>query len=201
MIRDGWRFHLPKAALLALAMVATPASAQQTHYFVASLPDAPTPPRKIALAPRPVQLTFELQQNGQPLPKATAAVRPWVIEALEATGDFTEVAETPLAGSATLRIQLNLTGNEVLHARGKRGGDVVVELDHYLATMDYSPAPGAAAIHAEVRHGFYASFGAEEVAIAGREIQGGKPALKEMVRETITRGIAALVAAPALAGN
>ena len=166
------------------------------------------PAEKVTPAkPKPVQVIFEFQRNGKPNGGATKVIKPWAIEDLKGTGDFSEVAETPTADGAIISIKFNnYVVKEELDKTKKQafgaglgfglfGG--VVATDHYLVTIDYVPATGAAPIHAEVQHELYAKYGKKDVEIPGTEYPKADEAVKVLVRQALDRGVNTVVSDPA----
>ena len=101
-------------------------------------------------------MIFEFERDGAPNPKATKVVKPWVIEDIKATGDFSEIVETPVASGAVLSIKFNnLVVQEELDKAKKQGFGAglsfgllggVVTTDHYAVTVEYIAATGATPI-------------------------------------------------------
>ena len=196
------------AGLFALSALAAPQAAQAMHFYVANALGEVKPEEKATPAhPAPVQVIFEFERDGAPNPKATKVVKPWVIEDIKATGDFSEIVETPVASGAVLSIKFNnLVVKEELDKAKKQGFGAglsfgllggVVTTDHYAVTFEYIAATGATPIRTEVRHELYGKFGNKEADIPGTEVKGADEAVKVLVRQAIARGVNTIVADPA----
>lgn len=138
--------------------------------------------------------------------KATKMVKPWAIEDLKKTGDFSDVVETPTADGAVISIKFdNVVIKEELDKAKKQafgaglgfglfGG--VVAVDHYVVSFDYVAATGAAPIHTEVKHELYSKYGKKDVEVPGTEYAKADEAVKVLVRQALERGANNLVSDP-----
>lgn len=193
------------AAMLALV---TPQAAMAMKFFVANALGEVKPEEKVTAAkPKPVQVIFEFQRDGKPNARATKVVKPWAMDDIKGTKNFTDVGEAPVADGALLSIKFNnLLIKEELDKTKKQafgaglgfglfGG--VVATDHYVVTIEYVPATGAAPIRTEVKHELYSKYGKKDVEIPGTEYAKADDAVKVLVRQVLDRGINNIVADPA----
>jgi len=196
------------AAAAAIAMIVSPQAAYAMKFFVANALGEVKPEEKVTPAkPKPVQVIFEFQRDGKPNGKATKLVKPWAIEDLKNTGAFSEVVETPTADGAVISIKFNnlIIKEELDKAKsqgfaaglgfGLFGG--VVATDHYVVSIDYIPATGAAPIHTEVKHELYSKYGKKDVEIPGTEYKKADEAVQVLVRQVLARGVNTIVSDPA----
>lgn len=196
------------AALTALMLLLVPTAAQAAKWFVDNtLGDVKVEEKKTPATPRPVQLIFEFQRNGEPNPRATKEVKPMLVDALKQTGAFSEIVEAPVAGGAVLSIKFNnIVPQEDVDKAKKEGFRAglgfglfggVVTTDRYDVAFEYLPGEGAASIQTLVQHALYMKFGKKDVEIPGTQVKNVNEAIKTMVRQTTDRGVNNLVSDPA----
>jgi hypothetical protein len=194
------------AALAGMMLSAAPA--QAAKWFVDNALGDVKPEEKVTPAkPAPVQILYEFQRDGAPHPKATKQTRQWVLDALKATGNFSEVVETPVANGAVLSIKFNnVVKKEELDQAKKDGFKAglgfglfggVVATDHYIVNFEYLAANGAAPIKTEVRHALHMKFGQKDVQIPGTEVKNAVAAVQGVVNQVIARGSNTIVSDPA----
>ncbi|OHC99068.1 MAG: hypothetical protein A2885_18830 [Sphingopyxis sp. RIFCSPHIGHO2_01_FULL_65_24] len=196
------------SAFAALMLLIAPTAAQAAKWFVDNtLGDVKAEDKKTPATPKPVQLIFEFQRNGEPNPRATKEVKPWIIESLKGTGAFSEVAEAPVAGGAVLSITFNniVPQKELDKAKkdafgaglgfGLFGG--VVATDRYDVTFEYLPGEGAPSIKTLVQHALHMKYGKKEVEIPGTQVKNVTEAVKTVVRQATDHGVNNLVSDPA----
>ena len=160
------------------------------------------------VTPRPLQILYEFQRDGGPNPKATKFTKGWILEDLKASGGFSEVAETPVAGGAVLSIKFNnvvdpeklkkakADGFKTGLSFGLFGGTVVEDL--YEVTFEYVPSPGAAPIKTVVFHKLTTTIGkVDQSTIPGVQYKKGDLAVRELVRQVMVRGLNNLFVDPA----
>jgi hypothetical protein len=207
LIGRHWATTL-RVLVLALMLGTLPQAAQAMKFYVANALGEVKPEEKVTPAkPQPVQVIFEFQRDGKPNAKATKVVTPWAMDDLKATGAFSEVTDAPTANGAIISIKLNnLVVKEELDKTKKQafgaglgfglfGG--VLAVDHYLVSIDYVPATGAAPIHTEVKHELYSKYGKKDVEVPGTEYKTADEAAKVLVRQALARGVNNIVADPA----
>ena len=207
LISRHWT-KLLRLLALALMLSTLPQAAQAMKFYVAYALGEVKPEEKVTPAkPQPVQVIFEFQRDGKPNAKATKVVTPWAMEDLKATGAFSEVTDAPTANGAIISIKFNnLVIKEELDKAKKQafgaglgfglfGG--VLAVDHYLVSIDYVPATGAAPIHTEVKHELYSKYGKKDVEVPGTEYKTADEAVKVLVRQALARGVNTIVADPA----
>lgn len=194
--------------LSAIAIVAIPQAAMAMKFFVANALGEVKPEEKVTpQTPKPVQVLFEFQRDGKPNAKATKVVTPWAVEDLKASGAFSDVTDAPTADGAIISIKFNnvIVKEELDKVKSQAFGaglgfglfGGVVATDHYVVSMDYVPATGAAPIHTEVKHELYSKYGKKDVEIPGTEYKKADDAVKVLVRQALARGINTIVADPA----
>lgn len=196
------------SAVAALLALVTPHAAFAMKFFVANALGEVKPDEKVTAAkPKPVQVIFEFQRDGKPNARATKVVKPWALDDIKGTKNFTDVGEAPVADGALLSIKFNnLVIKEELDKTKKQafgaglgfglfGG--VVATDHYVVTIEYVPATGTAPIRTEVKHELYSKYGKKDVEIPGTEYAKADDAVKVLVRQVLDRGINNIVADPA----
>ncbi|MBY0394134.1 MAG: hypothetical protein K2Q27_12825 [Novosphingobium sp.] len=202
------RTKLLRLVALAVMLSTLPQAAQAMKFYVANALGEVKPEEKVTPAkPQPVQVIFEFQRDGKPNAKATKVVTPWAMEDLKGTGAFSEVTDAPTANGAIISIKFNnLVIKEELDKAKKQafgaglgfglfGG--VLAVDHYLVSIDYVPATGAAPIHTEVKHELYSKYGKKDVEVPGTEYKTADEAVKVLVRQALARGVNNIVADPA----
>ncbi|WP_072379156.1 hypothetical protein [Novosphingobium sp. NDB2Meth1] len=202
------RTKLLQLVALAVMLSTLPQAAQAMKFYVANALGEVKPEEKVTPAkPQPVQVIFEFQRDGKPNAKATKVVTPWAMEDLKGTGAFSEVTDAPTANGAIISIKFNnLVIKEELDKAKKQafgaglgfglfGG--VLAVDHYLVSIDYVPATGAAPIHTEVKHELYSKYGKKDVEVPGTEYKTADEAVKVLVRQALARGVNNIVADPA----
>jgi len=207
LISRHWT-KLLRLLALALMLSTLPQAAQAMKFYVANALGEVKPEEKVTPAkPQPVQVIFEFQRDGKPNAKATKVVTPWAMEDLKATGAFSEVTDAPTANGAIISIKFNnLVIKEELDKAKKQafgaglgfglfGG--VLAVDHYLVSIDYVPATGAAPIHTEVKHELYSKYGKKDVEVPGTEYKTADEAVKVLIRQALARGVNTIVADPA----
>lgn len=195
-------------ACLAVATLLASQVAQAAKWYVDNALGEVKPEEKVyPTTPKPVQLLFEFQRDGGPNPRATKQVKPWAIDALKTTGAFTEIGETPTADGAVLSIKFNNVVKPEDLEKAKKDGfraglgfglfGGVVTTDHYVVTLTYVPATGAAPITTVVHHALHMKFGKKDVEIPGTEVKDVTVAVKTIVRQALARGVNNIVADPA----
>lgn len=195
-------------AAISFAAVLPSTAVQAMKFYVANALGEVKPEEKVTPAsPKPVQIIFEFQRNGQVNAKATKLVKAWVIEDLKKTGDFSDVVETPTTDGAVVSIKFNnvVIKEEMDKAKkdafgaglgfGLFGG--VVAVDHYVTSFDYVATTGATPIHTEVKHELYAKYGNKQAEIPGTLYAKPDDAIKVLVRQVLDRGANNIVADPA----
>lgn len=198
-------------ALFALVLVAAlPGAVLAVKVYVDNELGEVKPEEKVTPAtPKPVQVLFEFQRDGAPNPKATKVTKAWVLEALKATGDFSEVVETPVEGGAVLSIKFNniVKKEELDKAKkdafksglgfGLFGGALAT--DYYEVTFEYVAATGAAPIRTIVNHKLYTAIGKQkkDLVIPGTMYKKIDDGVKSLMIQAINRGANNIVSDPA----
>lgn len=160
--------------------------------------------------PMPVQVIYEFERDGAPHARATKETKQMALDAIAATGVFSEVVETPVESGAVLSIKFNNVVDKEKLAQAKKDGfkaglgfgllGGVVATDNYVVTFDYIPRTGAEPISTTVEHALYMKFGKKDVEIPGTEVKKVKDAINMLVRQVMDRGINNLASDPGFAG-
>lgn len=186
----------------------TPQAAHAAKWYVDNALGELKPDEKaLPATPKPVQLLFEFQRDGNPHAKATKLVQPWAIDSLKSTGAFTEVTSAPTTDGAVLSIKFNNVVKKEELDQAKREGfraglgfglfGGVVATDHYEITLSYLPATGATPITTMVKHAVHMKFGNKDVVIPGTEVKNVNEAIQTAVRQALARGVNSIVSDPA----
>lgn len=207
MLKLSRLFRAFCALMIALAL---PSAAHAIKVYVDNTLGEVKPEEKVTPAkPVPVQVLFEFQRDGAPNPKATKVTKAWVLDALKATGDFSEVVETPTSNGAVLSIKFNniVKKDELDKSKGDAfkaglgfglfGGAMAT--DYYEVTFEYVAATGATPIKTVVSHKLYTTFGKQkkDVVIPGTQYKKVDDAVKALMIQVINRGANNIVSDPA----
>jgi hypothetical protein len=148
------------------AVAHTPAAA--AAYVGAALGEVKPEDKAVVAHPQPVQLLFTFKSKGAPNAKATKLLKDKVTATVTASGLFSTISEAPVENGAVLSVVIDnvVDPDELAKAEGKGfvtgatffiAGSTVA--DHYLATLDYVPGPGAAIITRTARHSVIIQMG------------------------------------------
>jgi hypothetical protein len=206
LFRRGWLRLIAILAMIALPLGA----AQAMKFYVDNALGVVKPEEKVTpAAPQPVQVLFEFQRDGSPHARATKQVKPWALEAIKATGDFSEVTEAPTANGAVLSVKFNnVVKKEELDKAKSDGfkaglgfglfGGVFVT-DTYEVSFEYIAATGAAPIKSMVIHKLHSTYGKQKAGFVapGTEYKKANDAVKAVVDQALARGVNNIVADPA----
>lgn len=203
MITVGKRYKLLVFSIFTSLLLATfvmPQEAIAAKWYVDNNLGELKPEQKVVPAnPKPVQLLFEFQRDGAPNPKATKQVKPWAVDALKATGAFSEIVDTPTTDGALLSIEFNnvVKKDEIDKAKrqgfsaglsfGLLGG--VVATDYYVVTLTYVPATGVDPITTTVNHALHMKYGNKDVEITGTLAKNVTEAVQTVVRQALAHGV------------
>ena len=202
---DCLAFDVPRRAG-AVAGGGAAISCHAVKFYVDNELGTVKPEEKVTPAtPVPVQVLFEFQRDAAPNPKATKVVKPWALEAIRGTNNFSEVVETPAANGAVLSIKFNnVVKREELDKAKKdafRAGLGFGLFGGAVATDYYEvPTTGAAPIRTVVSHRLYTTFGKQKKdapPIPGTEFKKGDDAVKTLVVQALERGVNNIMADPA----
>ncbi|MBI3675316.1 MAG: hypothetical protein HY243_01695 [Proteobacteria bacterium] len=153
-------------AVAAISFCVLPPPAMAGSYLDAGTPDL-KPEERIKLEqPKPVQLLFQFQSNGDPNARATDIFKTYVTQAVQNSGLFSVVTDGPADGGAVLSVTIN----NIFDKKGSESKGFVtgltfglagnVLIDNYLCTVDYlAGTPGAAKITKTARHAIYTTVG------------------------------------------
>jgi hypothetical protein len=211
----GDRRSLGRLSALAAATVfagsLTIAAPAASAVFVdATLGDV-KPEQKVVVAhPQPVQLLFQFKTKGSPNAQVTKQIKPDVLAAVKDSGLFSEVGDGPAASGAVLNVVIDdvVTPEEMKAAAGQGfatgltfglAGTTVRE--HYVATLDYIPAPDAPKITRMAQHFLVIQMGLIKSAPTNViKTEGGvKGALALMTHQIVANPLNALASDPGFA--
>ncbi len=196
--------------LLGLAVLAWAGAAAAATYVDDSLPDVKPEDRVVVAHPQPVQLLFKFETKGAPNDRATKIVKPTAVDAVKASGLFSEVSDGPTANGAVLSIVVDnvVDPKELQAAEGKgfvtgltffvAGSNVK---DHYVCTIDYVSGPAAPKITRTAHHGVTTQMGMINSPPPNSvKIGSIKDAVFTMVRQIISNPLNDLARDPAFQG-
>ncbi|HTX49424.1 MAG TPA: hypothetical protein VME40_08545 [Caulobacteraceae bacterium] len=156
------RVGLPMLLVLALSMIAGPAAAF-SYYLDDELKEVAAQDRTAVANPQPVQVIFQITKNGAPVPsgKGYAILKDKVLDAVRASGVFSDVSDAPSAGGAVVTITLDSVSTpEEERDAGRRG---------YLSGLTLGLAPGSATDHYVWTVEFVASPSAPKITETAKE--------------------------------
>jgi hypothetical protein len=194
------------AALCAGVALGSTASEAAKWYVDNTLGNVKAEEKVVPQQPKPVQILFEFQRDGQPNPRATKEVKPWALDSLKQSGVFSEVTEAPVVDGAVLSIKFNnVVKKEELDKAKKEGLRAglgfglfggVVATDNYIVSFEYIAATGAAPITTTVNHALHMKYGKKDVEIPGTQVKNVKEAVQTVVRQAMLRGTNNIAADP-----
>lgn len=198
------RLCLALAATLAMAS-ATPGRA--ASFVDASLPDVAADKRVVVAHPQPVQLLFQFETKGTPNARATAELKPAVLNAVRESGVFSEVADGPVENGAILNIVIDnaMSPSDLHHAEGAgfaTGATLFIAgsttRDHYICTIDYIGGPDAPKITRKAEHSVLFQMGLINSTPANAvKVPGGlREAVSIMTRQIVSNPLNELASDP-----
>jgi hypothetical protein len=199
------------ALMLAAIVVAMTGGAALAATFVdASLPDVAAEKRVVIAKPQPVQLLFQFQTKGAPNAQATKFVKQTVVDAVKASGLFSDVSEGPAPNGAVLNVVIDnvVEPGDMSAAAGKGvvtgatlfiAGSTIQE--HYKATVEYVGGPTALKISRTAQHSIYSQMGLiNSPPPNGVKAEGGiKGAVFTMARQIVSNPLNDLASDPGFA--
>ncbi|RYY93580.1 MAG: hypothetical protein EOO24_26490 [Comamonadaceae bacterium] len=186
--------HVLTAVLLAGAALLTGCA---THYVDGAHKGAAVGVVKPAQA-APVQLVVEFQTKGVANARATQIVQPMVAEDVRASGLFSEVKDTPGAGSGLISVTLNnvsLTDDAAAKGFmagltfGAAGQQVT---DGYICTVSYLAPGQSAPVVATARHAIHTTVGNHGGPSNAYKASSMEDALRVMLREVVGSALGTL---------
>ncbi|MDB5424066.1 MAG: hypothetical protein JWQ29_1482 [Phenylobacterium sp.] len=208
------RRHLAACALAfatAATLVAVSGSGAHAATFVdAGLPEVAADKRVVIANPQPVQLLFQFQTKGAPNAQATKLVKPSVVDAVKASGLFSEVSEGPASNGAVLNVIIdNVVEPGAMTAAAGKGAVTGATLfiagstiqEHYASSIDYIGGTSAPKITRTARHSIYTQMGMiNSPPPNGVKVEGGlKGAVFLMARQIVSNPLNDLASDPAFA--
>lgn len=165
-----------------------------TFYVDGNAPEVPASEYKKPATPTEVQLIWEFQTKGVPNARATELLKARVHDQIAASGLFTEVRDTPVAGGALLAVTVNniplsddaVSKGFVAGLTFGIAGQTVG--DGYECTLRYSPGrQGATPLERHGKHVIYTSLGSGGPPAGAQKMSGIDEAVTTMLRQLISR--------------
>jgi hypothetical protein len=194
------RFILGGAVAAAIAVSAPPAFA--ATYLGTQIREL-APEERIPVAkPQPVQIVFQFQTHGSPNGRATTALKQTVIDAVKASGVFSDVVEGPVPGGAVLSVTINNSDDiEDMQshqmATGLTAGIVGSTVtDHYTCTVEFaSGTPGGPRLSRTTEQRIFTTTGLTASPPPNAEkAASADAALYKMVRQVVGNALNGLAA-------
>lgn len=185
------KFALILAAFM--TAIAAPSHAAKL-YLDNSLGDVKAEDKSNVATPQPVQVLFEFRTDGKPNARATKYAKTMVLDRLRASGQFSEVSETPVANGALLTVIVdNITqkdaakkGFAVGLTFGLAGAQVT---DFYNSSFEYAPASGTAPFRVDVRHAIHVTLGKKADESIGTAFKKMDDAFAAMLGQSMAHGL------------
>ena len=189
---------------IAMLSVAMGLSGCAAMYVDGNLPETPKSEFRQPARPPAVQFVFEFQTKGAPNQRATDLLKARVKSQVQESGLFSSVSDTPAPGAGLLTLTLNniaLTDSPAAKgfvaglSFGLAGTTVA---DGYDATLRYSPpTAGATPLTHEAKHIIHTSIGTGTPPALAIKTSGGEEAVTLMLKQVLSRVLAALSKDPA----
>lgn len=183
------------SAIVALALSLSGAHAFAMTFYVNSGLAELKPQDQIKISnPKPVQLLFQFQTKGTTNARATKLLRKKVTEAVQASGLFTLVSDSPTDGGAVLSVTINAVPGDGAAAKGFMTGLTfglkgAVVSDNYLCTVDYIGGPDGTKITKTLQHAIYSTIGLTEPPPHSDKAVSGEEAIFTIVRQVISHSL------------
>jgi len=195
---------IKRGAAVAAILVMSMLSGCATAYVDTTLKDLKAEDRVKVANAQPVQLVFEFQTKGTPNSQATEMLKPVVLKAVQESGAFTQITETPPANKALLHIAINNVAlSDDAFAKGFVTGFTFGLVgstvgDGYICTLDYFPAGGGPKITKSERDAIYTSLGATaSTPQHAQKMPGLEQAVNFMARKIVANAVNELAKDPA----
>ena len=190
----GWaRRAAPLAALLlaALTLAATAVPATAAVFIDGAVTDI-KPEQRIAVAkPGPVQVLFVFQTKEAPNRQATKFTQKAVMDAVKASGLFSDVSETAVANGAILSIVIDDVPMADAASKGFMTGLTfglkgTLARDDYICTVEFVGSASAAKITKTGHHSIYMQVGNVPPPPEGVQVANATEAVMTMVRQIVS---------------
>ena len=163
-------------------------------YVDTATKEVPVSELKKPASPQPVQLVFEFQNQGMPVPRATEFLQAAVKTQVAKSGLFSAVETQPAAGMPILNISLNnipLTkGNASGFVTGLTFGAVGTAVtDGYVCTVSYLPAGSSKPIVKTARHAIHTTVGNAEPPAGAQKSANIGDAVLQMTHEVLSNAL------------
>jgi hypothetical protein len=160
------------------------------------------PEERIAISdPKPVQLLFQFQTNDAANGRATQGLKQAVVDAVKASGLFSEVVDGPAAGGAILSVTINdVFDKKSVESHGFLTGLTfglagTVVTDHYICTVEYvSGGADAPKVTKTVEHNIFSTLGLKSAPPNAEKVDSLDTAAFRMLREVIGNALNGLAA-------
>jgi hypothetical protein len=180
-------------------------AANAASYLDPKLTDLKPEEKVVVAKPQPVQLVFQFQTNGAANARAAKYLKKSVTETITASGAFSEVSETPVAGGAILSITINNYGDAKAAAGsgfvtgltfGLKGTTVV---DNYTCTAEYLPGLTGAKLTREVHHALITTLGATSAPEGGIKVKNATEGVMTVTKQVVSHAVNDLAGDPGFA--
>ncbi len=200
----------PRALFGALALAATilgsgmaAAPVRAAGYVGAELGDVKPEDKAVVAQPRPVQLLFQFCTKGAPNGRATKFLKSKVLDAVKASGLFSDVSEDTVADGAILNVVIdNVIPPKAMQNAEVSGAATGATMfiagsniwDHYTSQLDYVAGPDAPKITRTAAHSVVMQMGLINKAPADAvKVEGGiNGAVFTMTRQIVENPLNAL---------
>jgi hypothetical protein len=166
------------------------------HYYVdGGAREVPVAAMARPAQPKPVQLAVDFQTLGITDARATAEGKAMVVDAVRASGLFSDVREGPVEGGGVLRITLNhLPPTENMTARGLMTGLTLglagqQQTDGYTCTVSYLKPGQQKIIVKTARSAIHTTVGAASTPANSFKAANRLDAVNRMVRQILSASL------------
>jgi len=188
--------RLARTAGLACMLAATSWLAGcATHYVDGTTREVPAAQMLKPAQPKPVQLLAEFQTKGVANARATEHTRKMVVDAVQGSGLFSEVKDTPVPGGGVLQVTINnvpLTDDAAAKGFitgltfGAAGNQVT---DGYICTVSYLPPGQATPIVKTARHAIHTTLGNANPPAGAKKSATALDAVQQVTREVLSNAL------------
>ena len=191
-----------------LGVAAVPTAASAAGYVSTMLGDVPADQKAVVAQPRPVQLLFQFRTKGAPNARGTKLLKDKVVDAVKASGLFSDVTDGPAADGAILNVVIDdvIAPKEMANAEAKgavTGATMFIAgsniTEHYQSQIDYVAGPDAPKISRTAKHAVVFQMGLINSAPADAvKVEGGiNAAVFTMARQIVANPLNDLAKDPA----
>ena len=197
------RFVIGLVAFCAFTFAGAPSQAAKI-YVDAKLGDVPASELVAVAEPQPVQFIVEFQTDGLRNGKATDAVKPMIVKAINDQKVFASISDTPVASKAVLSLVINNITEKGAAGKGFTYGLTlglagIAVTDRYAAHFELLPGAGGTPIVRNVEHALHMTMGKKGDPSIGVPVKKVDDALQMVIRQIVAHGLNGLAADPAFA--